>query len=666
MYLGFGLAVRRRSGARRRTVRGWSIERLEGRALLSTITVSNTDDAGAGSLRAAIEQANQDAAQDTITFAPSVTGTISLSSALPDLSAGMNVIGPGPSALTVARNGANGTPGFGIFTVSAGAQVAISGLTVTGGLVGTVGGGIDNSGTLTVTDCTLSDNSADGLEVNSGGGIFNSGTLTVTDCTLSGNSADGSPFFGAGGSGGGICNSGTLTVTNSTLINNNSADGSGGGIANSDRLTVTNSTISDNSGSAGGGIDNSGTLTVFGSNISDNAADEYFGLRGSSPGSGGGIYNSGMMTVSGSTLSGNAAEGGGGDTFGLGAIGGSGGGIFNSGTLTVTNSTISANAANVSISGGGPDSTGGSGGGMFNSGALTVTNSTLSGNAANGGVTNGGSGGGIFDAGSLRITYATIADNSVSGNSSRTGSGIAISKGPDTEVQSIDSIFKNLQGGNISGGSAGTFRSLGHNLFSNRPRVRLLHSDLINPNPLIGPLANNGGPTMTMALLTGSPAIDAGVAVPGVATDQRGVARPQGSVPDIGAFESPNVQRFGIHDQPTTLVLNFGEPLDAARAENLANYILVRIRSAHRPGTTDDTVIPILSASYDIASETVTLQPTERLPINWTYRLTVVCTPPGGLTDTSGNYLDGEGMGQTGSDFVAIVSRKSLAGRDRT
>ena len=230
-------------------------------------------------------------------------------------------------------------------------------------------------------------------------------------------------------SGGGICNSGILTVTNSTL-SNNSADGSGGG------------------------IDNSGTLTVFGSNISDNAADEVFGLRGSSPGSGGGIYNSGTLTVSGSTLSGNVAEGGGGDTFGLGAIGGSGGGIFNSGTLTVTNSTLSANAANVvSIDGDGPGSI-------------------------------GGSGGGIFDSGSLQIIYATIADNSVSGNSSRTGGGIAISKGPDTEVQSIDSIFKNLQGGNISGGSAGTFRSLGHNLFSNRPRVRLLHSDLINTNPL--------------------------------------------------------------------------------------------------------------------------------------------------------------------------------------
>ena len=79
----------------------WAIERLEGRVVPSSITVMNTDDSGAGSLRAAIEQANVDAAQDTIAFA--VTGTISVASPLPDLSAGMSIVGPGPSALTVAR-----------------------------------------------------------------------------------------------------------------------------------------------------------------------------------------------------------------------------------------------------------------------------------------------------------------------------------------------------------------------------------------------------------------------------------------------------------------------------------------------------------------------------------------------------------------------------------
>ena len=101
----------------------------------ATITVLNTDDAGAGSLRAAIEQANLDPAQDTIEFAPAVTGTITLLTALPELSTDIILSGPGASALAVARSAAAGTPEFRIFTVAAGAEVTISGLTITGGRV---------------------------------------------------------------------------------------------------------------------------------------------------------------------------------------------------------------------------------------------------------------------------------------------------------------------------------------------------------------------------------------------------------------------------------------------------------------------------------------------------------------------------------------------------
>jgi choice-of-anchor C domain-containing protein len=102
---------------------------------------------------------------------------------------------------------------------------------------------------------------------------------------------------------------------------------------------------------------------------------------------------------------------------------------------------------------------------------------------------------------------------------------------------SINSIFQNTEGGNVFVGSGGVFRSLGHNLFSDAPGFSFGPSDLINTDPVLAPLADNGGPTMTMALLPGSPAIDAGVSVPGVTTDQRGIPRPQGSAPDIGAFE---------------------------------------------------------------------------------------------------------------------------------
>ena len=196
-----------RSSVARRRARPW-VEALEDRALLSTITVTNTGDTGPGTLRAAIEQANLDAAQDTIDLAPAVTGTITLSTALPDLSTNMIIAGPGSSALSVARSGADGTPDFRIFTVMAGVEVSISGLTITGGRAGS-GGGISNSGTMTLTDCTISGNSAGGGIFNfSGGGIFSSGTMTLTDCTIMGNTT----ILGDG-SGGGIFNLGTMTLT---------------------------------------------------------------------------------------------------------------------------------------------------------------------------------------------------------------------------------------------------------------------------------------------------------------------------------------------------------------------------------------------------------------------------------------------------------------------
>ena len=123
----------RRRLARSRAGLSPGVETLEGRVVPSTTTVRNTNDSGPDSLRAAIVQADADTTPDLIQFAPSVTGTITLLSALPHLTGQINLSGPGPSSLTGARSAASGTPNFRIFRVDAGAQVTIAGLTITGG-----------------------------------------------------------------------------------------------------------------------------------------------------------------------------------------------------------------------------------------------------------------------------------------------------------------------------------------------------------------------------------------------------------------------------------------------------------------------------------------------------------------------------------------------------
>ncbi|HLL38103.1 MAG TPA: choice-of-anchor Q domain-containing protein, partial [Rubrobacteraceae bacterium] len=230
---------------------------VAGPAWADTFTVTNTNDSGAGSLGAAITEANANTGADEITFADGVGGTITLASTLPTVTdpEGLTIDGGQSASVTIS-----GRDHVGVFEVEAGAELALLNLTVADGSVAGNGGGLLNDGTLTVTNSTFSENSADGL---GGGGIFNSpsGTLTVTNSTFSQNIN-----FGFNNFGGGIFNSpgGTLTVTNSTF-SENITDGFGGGIFNSlsGTLTVTNSTFSNNNADgAGGGIFNEGQSTA--------------------------------------------------------------------------------------------------------------------------------------------------------------------------------------------------------------------------------------------------------------------------------------------------------------------------------------------------------------------------------------------------------------------
>jgi CSLREA domain-containing protein len=374
------------------------------------------------------------------------------------------------------------------------------------------GAGISNYyGVLTLTGSTVSGNTAKG----DGGGIWNRGDMTLNDSTVSGNTAK---FVG----GGILSRYGNVTLTNST-VSGNTVKYDGGGIWNRGDMTLTNSTVSDNTARYyGGGIQNwNGDMTLNDSTVSGNTANTY----------GGGIFNRGDMTLTNSTVSGNTVN------F-------NGGGIVNRhGDMTLANSTVSGNTANYG------------GGGISNRyGGMTLTNSTVSGNTANYG------GGGIsnrygdmtlndstvsdntakYDGGGIRslFGYMTLTNSTVSGNdASQSGAGIYRGAVYGYGISLTNTIVAG-NGTTTPNCNTGAFDSLGYNLADDDSCGFTAPGDLVVADAMLGPLADNGGPTETHVLLAGSPAIDAGSPdCPPPATDQRGVARPQGAACDIGAFE---------------------------------------------------------------------------------------------------------------------------------
>ena len=247
---------------------------------------------GVITLRDAVNQANADNGQDLIVFDRSVFSnaqTITLSQGELDLTHNLDIIAPrdsltGGDLVTVSGNKASR-----VFEIEKGATVTVSGLIVADGNVVGVnsGGGIKNSGTLTLDNSTISGNSITRDNVHSvsgdGGGIFNTGTMNVRNSTISGNSVRDSNllFIPAGykieNGGGGIFNSGTLTLDNSTISGNSVSGLSiyGGGILNKGKLTLAFSTFTLNSASNGGGVYNSPGYTnlVLGGTIPPGSTD---------------------------------------------------------------------------------------------------------------------------------------------------------------------------------------------------------------------------------------------------------------------------------------------------------------------------------------------------------------------------------------------------------
>ncbi|MGQ0804127.1 MAG: choice-of-anchor Q domain-containing protein [Actinomycetota bacterium] len=473
----------------------------------AVFNVTNGDDSGAGSLRQAFIDATNTAGDDTIVVDDAVN--------MITLTTGAVGHGdPGNAALTLQGNGvtiqqntaesrviANGSTGL----------LTIDSATITGGN-GTLGdgfsgAGIVSGGPVVLTNSTVTNNTT---TISTGGGIHSNGNVTLTNSTVSMNTA--------AGNGGGIGSNGNVALTNST-VSMNTAAGHGGGIVSGGNVSLTNSSVTGNTGSGVGGVGGTGgvfalgSLTVMNSSISTNDGTVASGV------SVGGAQTLGAVTVTNSTVSENTASTG--DSLASGGIG-------TSSTVTIQRSTVSGNSATTT----GGDAAGGVG---SLGGDVFVTNSTITNNTVSAsGIDAGGIG-----ANDVTLIHATVVNNT----GTDAGNVSALDFSDNGSLTTFGSVIADPLGGgtNCVLGTDGT-TSTGYNYADDTSCALVDATDNQNVanDPVLGALADNGGPTQTRAPQGGSPLINAIPTVDcdgAVTTDQRGITRPQGNGCDIGAVE---------------------------------------------------------------------------------------------------------------------------------
>ncbi len=357
---------------------------------------------------------------------------------------------------------------------------------------------------------------------------------TITESIFVGNSAE--TGGGLSGGGGGMITY-QNTIRNTQFLSNTATAGDGGGFIGNDMITATGVTLQGNNATGkGGGAYIYGNLIVSQGLVKDNTAG----------GDGGGL--AGNVQVISSTITGNRAANGGGlavteSEISESLIAGNsavkkGGGIsllqaYRGGpTVRIRNSTISGNQAaeSAGISHGGPVyklcQGGAKDGNIFQygyGGKMLLDNTTIAANVAPTG------------AGGIRVNVETRDRDEVEAAECPFGS-VNWGTGSDTIVlEMVNVLLAANDGDNCAALPANA--SLGHNLSDDGACIFTAPGDRVKVNAKLGPLAANGGPTLTHALLDGSPAIDAGSAANCPPTDQRGVTRPQGPACDIGAFE---------------------------------------------------------------------------------------------------------------------------------
>jgi hypothetical protein len=553
----------------------------------ATFTVANVSDSGTGSLRDAITQANALAGDDIINFGPGVTGTITLSSTLPQITQAGGVLtinGPGRSLLTISGNG-----NVQILDTGLAAWLNLNRLTLTSGRAAVTGsdasgGAIYSRGTLVIYDVEITNCSAVCPASTTGNGgsayggaIFHQpviANLSITNSRIAGCLTQGgaTSFAGAtagSSNGGAICAlAGSLLLTQVTIENCQANGGTG---------TGTNC----NGGAARGGAiyaDVVSSLVDCVLTNNDSAGGNGSGTGTNAAASGGGIYGGNSLTLNRSTIEQCDAFGGiSGTGGGVAIVGGPaapptvdiqdtlidtctcassgtgsasfGGGLFSEFETTVAHTQVtgcSATSGNNAQGGGAYFASSGAntvttstfdtnvnGGVVAAAGTITFTNCTFSGNT-------GAAGSGIACTGAIvTVTYSTVTANA---STSAYAGGVFNSGGTITLVGCIVAANTSTTGGPDIGGTAANG---GNNLIgvqdaamafvnnANGCKVGSVGTPLV---PLLGPLTNNGGKTPTHALLAGSPAINAGGTAGVPSTDQRDAPRDQG-VADMGSYE---------------------------------------------------------------------------------------------------------------------------------
>jgi hypothetical protein len=401
--------------------------------------------------------------------------------------------------------------------------VVISGVTIVNGFYAGLGGGIYSyNSDLTLSNVHILSNTA--AFPGMGGGLYKrSGSLSMFDVDIIGNVVSGTSSYGWGG--GLYDREGSALLDGVRLVNNRAQANGGGAHLHFGNANLNDVQVTSNSAETGAGLFVSlGEATVNGGEIQGNVAG----------GRGGGVYIYGaVFTQTGLTeIAYNVADAGGGlyvrqdghaslsgariysNTATLpGGWPGYGGGLYvGEATATVSGGHLTGNTAEV-------------GGGAWNYGTLTLVNTTVSGNSAE------DDSGGIWNEGTLVMTYTTVADNTSVGGSGGIGN--------QADAFALNTIVAHNDPYNCVDDP---ITSNGHNLEDVDDCGLAGPDDLTDTDPKLDRLAEDRG-TMVHGLQDDSPAIDAGLCVGGITTDQRGVDRPKGTAGkcDIGAFEFDTV-----------------------------------------------------------------------------------------------------------------------------